>query len=138
MLGPKLSVESSRIASLLPEHGHSMLLLNRTLCVVNEVNFTSASGHIDDLKQAITAETLIFNPKCQKEFAAANNVNFIFTTNHQHPLPVSNDNRRLVPFRCSSALVGDFTYFTKLHAFLASPKSAWSPSLICLLLLLLL
>ena len=84
-----------------------------------------ASAHLDDLKQAITAETLVFNPKCQAAYTAANNVNFVFTTNHQHPLPVSTDNRRLVPFRCSSALVGNFAYFTQLHALLSSPKSAW-------------
>jgi hypothetical protein len=62
VLGPKLSVESSRVASLLPEHWHSTMLLNRTLCVVNEANFASVSTHMDDLKQAITAPTLNFNP----------------------------------------------------------------------------
>jgi hypothetical protein len=52
-------------------------------------------------------------------------VNFVFTTNHHHALPVSNDNRRLVPFQCSAGLVGNYPYFTTLHAFLAGPKAAW-------------
>jgi len=72
------------------------LLSKKILFVINELTPVESYQHMDTIKDCITAEYNIINPKNLTEYKEKNNCGFIFFTNNFNVLNIAETDRRFV------------------------------------------
>jgi hypothetical protein len=112
MFGPKLYIELNDISQLFEKH--STIEEGRLLLTVNEVDTQGTTKNIEALKQKVTSEKLVLNPKGVGVYEVDNNCDVCLTTNNWNALPIKSDrDRRPFPVSCSSYYKGNSDFFTK-------------------------
>lgn len=96
LLGKKLSYISSSLENIFEKH---IDLSNKIFCVVNELSApkTHYISLLENLKSLITDDTITVNKKFQHQYQTNNYTNWIFTTNNNDCLYLSQYDRR---FNC--------------------------------------
>jgi len=97
-------------------------ITHRVFVQIDEV-FSLHDKH-DKLKNLITSTHVTYETKGIDKLLVQNLVNVFLTTNNENALTVTNKERRLVMFRCSSVYVDNASYFKKLGAHLNRPDVA--------------
>lgn len=102
----------------------SLGLVNKVLVQVDEVK--NLHSYSDQLKNAITSNTVNFEKKCKDPITVDAYANFIFTSNNENALKIPGDDRRFVLFRSSSMYRFNRQYFNTLVSHLyADGVAAW-------------
>lgn len=106
MLGHQL-VWIGKIDDFFEKHTNSS---GKLLIVFSELSGTSSRKHWNAFKDGITRDSVSVNPKNEKAFFVKCYARFMSTTNSENPAPITEDERRLVPFETS-------TYYTTRNEF---------------------
>jgi hypothetical protein len=85
---------------------HSNLHIDKLLCSIDEVRAGDTSKLLGRLKNIITSDYCIYNPKGRDQFELHNSCRFIFTTNESFPVNIDKDDRRYFATECSSKYIG--------------------------------
>ena len=93
--------------------------VNTILCVVDEANKSLKQSH-DRLKDAITNKTINYQAKQKNTIVLNSYTNFVFTSNYENVMEISQNDRRMVLFKCSNVhtnnIAGYFAPFTEYLA----------------------
>lgn len=87
--------------------------------VLNEAQGKQTKNIHEIIKDAITRETNIINPKGIAPYDIDDFANYIFTTNNVSSVDLPKDDCRFMPIKVSSSKFGDIQYFKKLRKALA-------------------
>ena len=90
---------------------HSNVHIDKLLCSIDEVKSSDTSKLLGRLKNIITSDYCISNPKSQKQVEVRNSCRIVFTTNESFPVNIDKDDRRYFATECSNKYVGkEHTY----------------------------
>jgi hypothetical protein len=94
--------------------------LARTLFIkFEEANFLTNKDNEDQLKGLITSRDAQIEKKGHPIITVRSYVNCVMTTNHEVPIPMTDDERRFAAFRVSEEKRGDTAFWTDVYAKLA-------------------
>jgi len=85
---------------------HGNAHIDRLLCSIDEVKSCDTSKVLGRLKNIITSDYCIYNPKGRDQFELSNSCRFIFTTNESFPINIDKDDRRYFVTECSNKYIG--------------------------------
>ena len=91
------------------------ILENRMFIILNEMNLKYSGDLLNVLKELVTDPIITINKKGVSEYKAENVTNFMMTTNHKNPIPITSDNRRFFIINISDDEIGNIDYFNKLR-----------------------
>lgn len=97
LLGSKYCSTMKKIEDITKEFNGS--LENKFFTYGNEIKAKSNSLY-DDLKDIITAKTILINKKCVEAYEVNNCNNFLFTTNSYNMVKIEKDDRRISLISC--------------------------------------
>lgn len=89
---------------------------NKHLVVLNEANGKETKNIHEVIKDAITRETVITEPKGIDAYESTDYVNYIMTTNNISAVDVPSDDSRFMPIAVNNCLIGNIDYFKELRA----------------------
>lgn len=89
-------------------------LNKKVLLVLNETTIDKTRSMMETIKDFITTtDKLTINPKMDKQFQINNNVSYIFLTNNDFPLVISQKDRRFTAIECNNAIANDLEGYFK-------------------------
>jgi len=94
------------------------LMPEKFLVNLNELSRKQTIESEGKIKALITDPRLIINPKGVAQYEINSYHRFIITTNNEHPVNTSQDDRRNLIIRCSDDKKGNADYFIKLNKYL--------------------
>ena len=100
------------------------LLENKILTVINETEINKTYNIGEILKDAITREENTIHASYGIPFTQTNNNGYIFLTNNDLMLVISQTDRRFVVICCNNSICNDFEYFTALSKELENDEYA--------------
>jgi hypothetical protein len=89
---------------------------DKHLVVLNEANGKDTKNIHEVIKDAISRETVITDPKGIEAFESTDYVNYIMTTNNISAVDVPSDDSRFMPIAVNNCLIGNIDYFKELRA----------------------
>jgi len=89
---------------------------NKHLVVLNEANGKETKNIHEVIKDAISRETVITEPKGIDAFESTDYINYIMTTNNISAVDVPSDDSRFMPIAVNNCLIGNIDYFKELRA----------------------
>jgi len=122
MLG-YVSETSNPTLDIFGNHGNAHI--DRLLCSIDEVKASDTSKVLGRLKNVITSDYCISNPKGQKQVEVRNSCRFIFTSNESFPVNIDKDDRRYFATECSNKYCGKVNkpFWEDFHKKLENRKS---------------
>jgi hypothetical protein len=117
ILGDNLSLIQTGINGVVQKHNTH--LQGRRLCVINEMCSTREEfrSNFDNMKDKITGDTLMIEPKGLNPYKCKNTCNFIMISNNRDALYVDGeDDRRYACMEMSEKYIGNHEYFEQLRA----------------------
>lgn len=90
------------------------MLKNKIICVINEAEGSNTWKIIESIKEATTSLTLPIEQKGRDPILLTNIAGFIFFTNNENALKVSQDDRRTVAIECDNTFRNNTEYFKKI------------------------
>jgi hypothetical protein len=97
------------------------ILATKLVVKIEELEFGSVSGKLDRLKSTITATTMQYNQKHEKNYNAPSFLNLFATTNSSVAVPIEPGDRRFVILHGNNRLKGKMEFWDSLNAELNSP-----------------
>ena len=89
---------------------------NKHLVVLNEANGKDTKNIHEVIKDAISREEVVINPKGIDAYESTDYVNYIMTTNNISAVDVPSDDSRFMPIAVNNCLIGNIDYFKELRA----------------------
>jgi hypothetical protein len=122
MLG-YVSETSNPQQDIFGNHGNAHI--DRLLCSIDEVKASDTSKVLGRLKNVITSDYCISNPKGQTQNEVRNSCRFIFTSNESFPVNIDKDDRRYFATECSNKYCGKVNkpFWEDFHKKLENRKS---------------
>ena len=89
-------------------------LNQKVLLVLNETTHDKTKSMMETIKDFITTtDKLKINPKMEKQYEINNNMSYIFLTNNDFPIVISQKDRRFTAIECNSAIANDLEGYFK-------------------------
>ena len=101
---------------------HGNIHIGKLLVCIDEVKSGDTSRCIGRLKNLITSNTCIHNPKGSHMVETQNHARFIFTTNESIPVSVDGNDRRYCLIECSNLHCKDGAFWDKFYEKLNKDK----------------
>jgi Family of unknown function (DUF5906) len=98
------------------------MMINNLVFKMEEATYKDNKTNEDPLKSFITSPTIDIQIKGKDQFCVRNYSRFLFTTNHDVPVVISDDERRYAFFETSDALRGNRAFWNETYAIFANPK----------------
>jgi hypothetical protein len=94
---------------------------NKLLIDIDESRRKDTFANADIIKNMITSEHLNYEQKGIDPIEICNFNRFVFTTNHMHPIKITDNSRRFVLFECSNEKIGNTAYFKAFATYMQDP-----------------
>jgi len=91
------------------------MMIKNLLCKFEEATYSNGKANEDVLKYFITTPTLDVQQKNKDQFNVKNFSRFVFTSNHNVPVVVSDDERRYAFFETSNDRIGDRAFWDETY-----------------------
>ena len=90
------------------------IIENKLLMVLNETKGTDSKKFIELIKNMITREHLVIEPKGMDSYEVSNFISLIFLSNNEYPVPIELNDRRFTAIQCNGEIANKTTYFEPL------------------------
>jgi len=98
-------------------------LVNKVFVNINEVDRSTMSSYMEQLKAIITTPTLPIEIKGKNRFDVKNLLHLLSTLNHENAFKITETTRRFFYFETSNELIGNTDYFNALFHYIEQPKN---------------
>jgi hypothetical protein len=92
----------------------------KLLIVLNETSHNDTAKIMDGIKDAITKDTNKIEVKGKEPREEQNNIFYVYFSNSDNPLPLSQTDRRFTAFECNPQIANNTDYFNALYEELES------------------
>jgi len=132
IIGSKYCLESSNLENDI-FGTHSMGRVNKILVLLDEVSYKQSCKYTEQLKTAITSDTMVINPKNISPSIYNSYENYMGCSNNDIPLELNDDNRRIIIIDLDTVNYGTpeekEAVFTNLYdTVIGSPKKDIDPN----------
>lgn len=87
----------------------------KLLIVLNETSHNDTAKIMEGIKDAITKDTNKIEVKGKEPREEQNNIFYVYFSNSENPLPLSQTDRRFTAFECNPQIANNTDYFNKLY-----------------------
>ena len=98
-------------------------LVNKVFVNINEVDRSTMSSYMEQLKAIITTPTLPIEIKGKNRFDVKNLLHLLSTLNHENAFKITETTRRFFYFETFNGLIGNTDYFNALFHYIEQPKN---------------
>ena len=116
IMGKDKMIVAGSVDQLFDKHSSNE---GKHIVVLNEAQGKQTKNIHEIIKDAITRETNLINPKGIAPYDIDDFANYIFTTNNVSSVDLPKDDCRFMPIKVSSSKFGDIQYFKQLRKALA-------------------
>ncbi|KAJ1496098.1 hypothetical protein T484DRAFT_1605105, partial [Baffinella frigidus] len=103
---------------------HSLERENKVLCVLDEADAASLNPYMPHIKGSMVSSKMTFNPKNGTIYNLNCNINYMYTSNKQIPVPIEASDRRYVVYHVNNSKKGNTEYFNNLLKTTFNPRAA--------------
>jgi hypothetical protein len=95
------------------------MMVKNLLCKFEEATYSNGKANEDTLKYFITTPTLDIQQKNKDQFNVKNFSRFVFTSNYNLPVIMTDDERRYAFFQTSNKRIGDRAFWDETYELMA-------------------
>lgn len=111
-------------SKIFPKDGFNDVIRDCFIYGAEELDGVSARQQIDQFKEFTTSERVLINKKGEAKYDIPNKINMYMTSNNTNPVPIGEQERRILPINCSDDLVGNKEFWKSFYENIIGNKSA--------------